>query len=155
MHDRVEHKADDYRRTSPPDALFYINPRKHVSEKSKCDITNYKRELLKTIKTFQDSRGAWSVLTDTINMDVDIYLYSAKYIIPTVIIQFWPDQNRRLYISIRSKGKPTCGTSTFVCVSFWIFPDVGMIMMQTGMVKQSLNTYRSFEGTDEPHRAQS
>lgn len=35
----------------------------------------------------------------------------------------------------------------FVCVSVYIFTDVGMMMMQTGMVKQS-NTYRSIDGTD-------
>lgn len=38
---------------------------------------------------------------------------------------------------------------TFVCVSVWIFTDVGMMMMQTGMVKQNLNTYRGFlDGTE-------
>lgn len=34
-------------------------------------------------------------------------------------------------------------------VSVWIFTDVGMMMMQTGMVKQSLNTYRGcLDGTE-------
>lgn len=34
-------------------------------------------------------------------------------------------------------------------VSVWIFTDVGMMMMQTGMVKQSLNTYRAcLDGTE-------
>lgn len=39
--------------------------------------------------------------------------------------------------------------SVFVFVSVWIFTDVGMMMMQTGMVKQSLNTYRTcLNGTE-------
>lgn len=32
--------------------------------------------------------------------------------------------------------------------SIWIFTDVGMMMMQTGMVKQNLNTYRALDGTE-------
>lgn len=35
-----------------------------------------------------------------------------------------------------------------MCVSFWIFADVGMMMMQSGMVKQTVNTYRVYNGTD-------
>lgn len=36
-----------------------------------------------------------------------------------------------------------------VCVSLTIFPDVGMMMMQSGMVKQNLNTYQdSDDGTN-------
>lgn len=32
----------------------------------------------------------------------------------------------------------------FFFLSFLLFPDVGMIMMQTGMVKQGLNSYQRY-----------
>lgn len=38
-----------------------------------------------------------------------------------------------------------------LCVLLWIFPDVGMIMMQTGMVKQGVNYQRYLDGRPKYH----
>lgn len=91
---------------------------------------------------------------DTVATHCDIIAFSEfKFIISqaqVVTIRLYYILSNTLEIKnlILSNIKFPISWRAYVCVSVWIFPDVGMMMMQTGMVKQSVNTYQSIDGTE-------